>query len=132
MFVGVHPLAGFDKVLHYRVPESLRENVAVGSLVRVPLNRAMRLGIVGEIGAPKDFPLEKLKPVAQVLHPFPALRPDLHELARWMAVDYACGLDSVIETMLQAAVRNGATVKHEKSLAIARKATDEELAVLKK
>jgi primosomal protein N' (replication factor Y) len=132
MFVGVHPLAGFDKLLHYRVPESLRGEVAVGSLVRVPVNRAMRLGIVGEIGAPKDFPVEKLKSIVQVLHPFPALPADLLELARWMAAYYACGLDSVIETMLPAAVRNGATVKHEKSLAIARKATDEELAALEK
>ncbi|HVU25262.1 MAG TPA: primosomal protein N' [Opitutus sp.] len=132
MFVGVHPLAGFDKLLHYRVPETLREGVAVGSLVRVPVNRTMRLGIVGEIGAPRDFPVEKLKAVAQVLHPFPALPADLLELARWMAAYYACGLDSVIETMLPAAVRNGATVKHEKSLAIAQALTAEELAALEK
>ena len=37
MIVGVHPLAGFDKLLHYRVPEALRAGVGVGSLVRVPL-----------------------------------------------------------------------------------------------
>ena len=37
MIVGVHPLAGFDKVLHYRVPETMRAEVAVGSLVRVPV-----------------------------------------------------------------------------------------------
>jgi len=132
MIAGVHPLAGFDKLLHYRVPEALREAVAVGSLVRVPLNHAMRLGIVGEIGAPRDFPVEKLKSIAQVLHPFPALPPDLLELARWMAVYYACGLDTVIETMLPAAVRNGATVKHEKSLALARQLKADELVTLEK
>jgi hypothetical protein len=37
MIVGVHPLAGFDKLLHYRVPEALRDAVRVGSLVRVPI-----------------------------------------------------------------------------------------------
>lgn len=132
MFVGVHPLAGFDKLLHYRVPEHLRDVTAVGSLVRVPVGHALRLGIVGELGAPKDFPVEKLKTVAQVLHPFPALPPDLLQLARWMAGYYACGLDSVIETMLPGAVRSGATVKHEKSLAIAQKLTTEELDALEK
>ena len=132
MFVGVHPLAGFDKMLHYRVPEAQRDLVAVGSLVRVPVLRATRLGIVGEIGAPKNFPIEKLKSVVQVLHPFPALSPDLLELARWMAAYYACGVDSVIETMLPAAVRNGATVKHEKSLAVAQPLGAEELAALEK
>lgn len=132
MTVGVHPLAGFDKLLHYRVPEGLRETVAVGSLVRIPVGPTMRLGIVGEIGAPKDFPLEKLKSVASVLHPFPALPRDLLDLARWMAVYYACGLDSVIETMLPASVRHGATVKYEKSLALAQPLSDADLAALEK
>jgi primosomal protein N' (replication factor Y) len=132
MIVGVHPLAGFDKLLHYRVPEALRASIGVGSLVRVPVVNALRLGIVGEIGAPKDFPLDRLKSIAQVVYPFPALPPDLLGLARWMAGYYACGLDSIIETMLPAAVRNGAGLKQEKLLAIARKMTPEELPVLEK
>ncbi len=132
MIVGVHPLAGFDKLLHYRVPETLRDTIVPGSLVRVPVLNALRLGIVGEIGAPKDFPIEKLKSVAQVMHPFPALPPDLLELARWMAGYYACGLDSIIETMLPAAVRHGAGLKQEKLLAVVRKLTAEEIAVIEK
>ena len=96
MIVGVHPLAGFDKLLHYRVPEAMQDLVAVGSLVRIPVLNSLRLGIVGEVGSPIDFPVEKLKLLAQVLHPFPALPPDLLVLAKWMATYYACGLDSVI------------------------------------
>lgn len=132
MIVGVHPIAGFDKLLHYRVPENLREIVAVGSLVRVPVLRALRLGIVGEIGAPQDFPVEKLKLIAQVVHPFPALSPELLRLARWMGAYYAAGVDSIIETMLPAAVRHGATIKEEKLLTIARKLSEEELATIEK
>ncbi|MBS0633690.1 MAG: primosomal protein N' [Verrucomicrobia bacterium] len=132
MTVGVHPLAGFDKLLHYRVPEAMSADIAVGSLVRVPLLNTTRLGIVGEIGAPKDFPVDRLKSLVQVVHPFPALPPDLLRLARWMAGYYACGLDSIIETMLPAAVRNGAVVKHEKLLAIARKLAPDETAALAK
>ena len=30
MTVGVHPLAGFDKLLHYRVPDAMQE-IAAGS-----------------------------------------------------------------------------------------------------
>ncbi|MDB6168700.1 MAG: primosomal protein [Verrucomicrobia bacterium] len=132
MIVGVHPLAGFDKVLHYRVPEALQETVAVGSLVRVPILNTLRLGIVGELGAPKNFPLEKLKSVAQVVHPFPALPPDLLGLARWMSAYYACGLDGIIEAMLPVAVRNGGGLKQEKRLAVAGKLAPEELAALEK
>ena len=50
MIVGVHPLAGFDKVLHYRVPEAMRDAVQVGSLVRVPILSALRLGLVVGVG----------------------------------------------------------------------------------
>jgi primosomal protein N' (replication factor Y) len=132
MIVGVHPLAGFDKLLHYRVPETLCAAVGVGSLVRVPVLNRFRLGIVGEIGEPVGFPLEKLKSVSQVVHPFPAMPPDLLQLARWMSVYYAAGLDSVIEAMLPAAVRGGAELKLEKLLAVAREIPVDELAALAK
>ncbi len=132
MIIGVHPLAGFDKLLHYRVPESMRATVGVGSLVRVPLLNGMKLGLVGEVGAPRDFPVDRLKSVAQVVYPFPALTPDLLELARWMARYYACGLDSIIETMIPAAVRRGAGIKQEKLLVVAQRLDPEELAKLEK
>lgn len=132
MIVGVHPLAGFDKVLHYKVPPHLAATVAVGSLVRVPIVNAFKLGIVGEIGAPADFPVERLKSVAHVVYPFPALSPDLLDLARWMARYYACGLDSIIETMIPAAVRRGAALKQEKLLALVQKLSPEDLAALEK
>lgn len=132
MTVGVHPLAGFDKLLHYRVPEALRARVGVGSLVRVPLPGRFAVGLVGEIGAPENFPLERLKPLAGVVHDFPALTPDLLELARWMAAYYAAPLDSVIETMLPAAVRNAAQLKQQKLLALARRPDAAQLAALEK
>jgi len=132
VIVGVHPLAGFDKLLHYRVPEGLREQIKVGCLVRVPVQAALRLGIVGVIGPPKDFPVDKLKAVAQVVYPFPALAPDLLELARWMATYYAAPLDLIIETMIPVAVRRGMGIKQEKRLAIARTATAEERATLER
>ena len=47
MIVGVHPLAGFDKILHYKVPERLVASVSVGSLVRIQIGRRFTLGIVG-------------------------------------------------------------------------------------
>jgi primosomal protein N' (replication factor Y) (superfamily II helicase) len=127
MIVGVHPLAGFDKLLHYRVPEAMRAEMAVGSLVRVPIMRNHHLGIVGEIAPPKDFPPEKLKLVTQLLHPFPALTRDLLDLARWMAAYYACSLDAVIEAMLPAAVRRGATIKNEKMLSLGERLPADEL-----
>ena len=130
MIVGVHPLAGFDKLLHYKVPDSMRASAAVGSLVRVPVGHAMRLGVIGAVGPPSDFPLDRLKSLVQVVYPFPALTADLLELARWMSVYYAAPLDSVIEAMIPAAVRRGARVKEGRFLSVARKMPREELAAL--
>jgi primosomal protein N' (replication factor Y) (superfamily II helicase) len=130
MIVGVHPLAGFDKVLHYRVPESMRPTVAVGSLVRIPIVSTHRLGVVGSIGAPKDFPLNRLKLISQVMYPFPALTPDLLELARWMASYYAAPVDAIIEGMIPAAVRRGAGIRQETLLSVVKRLDGEESAAL--
>ena len=65
MIAAVHPLAGFDKVLHYKVPDSMAAAAAVGSLVRVPVGRTLRLGVIGGFGPPSDFPVDRLKPLSQ-------------------------------------------------------------------
>jgi len=130
MIVGVHPLAGFDKVLHYKVPEPLRAASAVGSLVRIPVGHAMRTGVIGAVGPPDDYPVDRLKPVAQVVYPFPALTPDLLGLARWMSAYYAAPLDSVIEGMIPAAVRRGARARVERLLSVATRVAGGELAAL--
>ena len=127
MIVGVHPLAGFDKVLHYRVPPALAGSVEVGSLVRMPILGGVRLGLVGEVGPPANFPVERLKALTDVVYPFPALTPELLQLARWMARYYACGVDAIIETMIPAAVRRGAAVKQERLLAVAHSLLDSDL-----
>ncbi len=130
MIVGVHPLAGFDKVLHYKVPEPLRSACAVGSLVRVPVGHAMCLGVVGVVGPPDDFPLDRLKSVAEAIYPFPALTRDLLDLARWMSGYYAAPLDSVIESMIPSAVRRGMRIKERRFISVARKLGREEVAAL--
>ena len=132
MIVGVHPLAGFDKVLHYKVPEELRATAVVGALVRVPIMSALRLGVVCEIAPPKGFPIDKLKSISQVVYPFPALTEDLLPLASWMANYYAAPMDSIIETMIPAAVRCGAAIKIQKQLSILKELNKQELEKLTK
>ena len=69
--IGVHPLAGFDKLLHYRLPDHLRPLVRVGSLVRVPVLRRHLLAIVAAVDTPPDVPMARLKLVTQAVYPFP-------------------------------------------------------------
>jgi len=130
--VGVHPLAGFDRILHYTVPEGLRAMVSLGSMVRIPLGKRLVLGIVGSFGAPTDYPAEKLKNVVQSVYPFSVMPPDLLELARWMATYYASPMEDVIEAMVPAPVRSGASLKEERWLSAGEHLPVEELAVLER
>lgn len=130
MIVGVHPLAGFDKVLHYNVPEGLAAEAHVGSLVRIPVGRAVVVGVIGRIGPPDDYPVDRLKSVLSVIYPFPALPPDLLKLASWMAAYYAAPMDAVIETMIPAAVRSGARVKQQGFIRVSGKLSRADLAEL--
>lgn len=132
MIVAAHPLAGFDKPLHYTVPAPWADQVQVGSLVRIPLGKRIVLGVVSSVGAPTDFPVERLKPLTQVVYPFPALTEDLLRLARWMSGYYACSIDQIIETMLPVAVRKGMALKVERMLSLAKKPTPAEYADLER
>jgi primosomal protein N' (replication factor Y) len=132
MIVGVQPLAGFDKLLHYTVPESLRAEVRLGALVRVPILNRQQTGLVLEWDAIADVPKEKLKPLTGVLQDHPALTADLLALAKWMHVYYAARMESVLEAMIPVAVRDGTRLKQEKYLAAVRAPTVEELASLRK
>ena len=132
MIVGVQPLAGFDKLLHYKVPENLRAEVHRGSLVRVPILNRPQVGLVLEVDTIADVPVEKLKNIAGVMQDYPALTADLLALAKWMHVYYAARMESVLEAMIPAAVRDGTRLKEEKYLAAARVATADELTTLRK
>jgi primosomal protein N' (replication factor Y) len=132
MIVGVQPLAGFDKLLHYKVPENLRAAIRPGSLVEVPILNRLKPGLVLEIGEVADVPLAKLKNVAAVMQDYPALTPDLLALAKWMHAYYAARMESVFEAMIPGAVRDGTRLKEEKYLAVAGAVTADELVILRK
>ena len=132
MIVGVQPLAGFDKVLHYKVPENLRAAVQPGSLVRVPLLNRHRPALVLAVDPIPDVPVERLKPISGVMQEHPALTPDLVALAKWMHAYYAARMEAVLEAMIPGAVRDGTRLKEEKYLAAAQKPSPGELAALRK
>ena len=80
-------VTGLDKQFDYLVPEPLREQVAVGSLVRVPLHGRRVGGWVVSLGAAVASALpvaaSKLLPLAKWSSVGPSA--ELVELARWAA-----------------------------------------------
>ena len=86
----VPDVTGLDKAFDYLVPDTLREEVARGTVVRVPLHGRRVGGWVLSLGpAPSDVPADRLKPIAKVTGHGPSA--DLLELAAWASHRWGAG-----------------------------------------
>lgn len=130
--VSVWPLAGFDRVLHYRLPVGMMEGVQVGALVRIPIQRRHVVGVISELNSIPDVALEKLKLVSAVVYPMPVLTPDLIQLTEWMVRYYGATRESIIEAMIPKAVRMGHGVHSETYLSLAGDLSPEDWAGLER
>lgn len=116
--VEVVLLTGIPKLLAYRVPEELLGSVTIGSLVLVPLMNRRVLGIIARIGTDQKIPKERLKDILQSLYSVPVMTEELVKLALWLQAYYAASMDSVIEAMVPAVLRQGISPKQVKYLTI--------------
>ena len=130
--VCVWPMSGFDKPLHYRVPASLVEAARAGTLARIPIGNRQTIGLVVEAGAQADVPLSRLKLILGLVYEQPIMTAPLLKLAEWKRQYYGASLQSVLETMIPAPVRQGMSAKIEKYVSLARRLETEELAALEK
>ncbi|MEY2821756.1 MAG: Primosomal protein [Verrucomicrobiota bacterium] len=102
----VVPFDGGARAYSYAVPAALKGVLRPGHLVRVPLGGRTSLGVVWK--CPAEPPAgARLRSVILLEHEQPVMTPDCCRLAEWMAGYYGCGLNSVLETLLPAAVRKG-------------------------
>ncbi len=101
LVVGVWPLAGFDRILHYRLPAHLAGSAEVGILVRIPILNRHSIGVICEVDSIPDVPREKLKLVTELIYPMPVLTPDLMKLTEWMGRYYGASRESIIEAMMR-------------------------------
>ena len=109
--VEILPLSGFDQPLTYAVPLPFRGRLEVGSLTRIPLGRRQVMGVVTSLSPDQRPDPVKLKALTFLVREEPVLTPDLICLARWIAGYYAARQETVLETMIPAAVRDGAKEK---------------------
>ena len=129
MFVRVLPDQAAGRLLDYRVPESMKDSIGVGSRVRVPVRTRMLTGTVIEVLATCEF--NSVKDVSQLLDEKPMIRPALLELARWMADYYCCPLETAVCSVLPVAVRDGrVSVKKQNSVRLVAPIAEEQLEAL--
>jgi len=89
----------------YSVPEFLRERVAIGKRVYVPLNARRLVGYV--VGFSNLSVTEKTKDILSIIDETPVLDKPLLELTRWMSDYYACSWGQAIESALPAPFKRG-------------------------
>jgi primosomal protein N' (replication factor Y) len=98
------------RLFDYLPPEStlFEASIEPGMRVRVPFGRQKLVGIVIEAAAASDLPLERLKPILEVLDSRPVLDKSALELLRWAAEYYHHPMGEVLSTALPKAMRMGA------------------------
>ncbi|MGG0657882.1 primosomal protein N' [Rummeliibacillus pycnus] len=107
--VSAYPV---DRPFDYIVPRELQELVEVGCRVKVPFGPRNVLGFITAIQEQTDVPIDKIKPIAQVLDIEPVLTEEMLELAKWMTVHTLCYEIDALQVMLPSALR----AKYEKTI----------------
>ena len=97
-------IPGLDQAWSYEVPNEL--SVTVGQRVRVPFGKTQSLGIVSALRENEGFDKElTLKPVLEVVDPYPLLNPWMVELGLWVAQEYLCFPMQAFKAMLPRNIR---------------------------
>ena len=83
-----------DSLFTYLIPQSLSEEIKIGSRVLVPFGKRSTTGIVLEL--PEKSAYKKLKPVIKVLDAQPIISEEMIGFCRWISKYYICPLGEVI------------------------------------
>ena len=88
-------VSGLEKRFDYLVPDAVRDQVRVGTMVRIQLGTRRVGGWVVEVGpADGSVPLDRLKPIAKVRGWGPS--PEVIELAQWGAWRWCGRIRSIL------------------------------------
>jgi primosomal protein N' (replication factor Y) (superfamily II helicase) len=87
----------------YLIPEELRDQVEVGTRVKVPFGPRQVLGCVTALV--EHSPHDRLRPILRVISRPALITARVLELARWIADYYCCPLEIALRSVLPEAVR---------------------------
>ena len=131
--VRIMPFDGGGRAYTYAVPAEIAPKITLGSLVRIPLGSRKTLGLVWETNVTPDTRFaKKIRAIETLCYDIPVLSSDAIKLCEWIANYYAAPLNSVLLTMLPAAVRQGIRPIVERTISLARELPDEALSALRK
>ena len=94
-----------DRVFTYRIPEEME--LSAGTRVLVPFGRQTLEGCVLSFSDSADIDPERIKDILEKLEDYPAILPELVELAREISAKTHCPLALALRLMLPAQMRKG-------------------------
>lgn len=89
----------------YLIPEDMP--LLIGSRVKIPFRRKETIGVVLDIKKTTDFPVEKLKPITELLDASPIFSPLIFKLCQWAADYYQHPIGEVFLNALPVLLRQG-------------------------
>ncbi len=92
-----------DRVFTYAVPDGV--SLEAGYRVLAPFGPRRVEGYVVSVSAHTDLPEEKIRSIIRALEDYPAILPELIELAQWMRQRYHCTLSEALRLMIPAQLR---------------------------
>jgi len=120
-----------DRVFDYLIPEAF-SNLTIGYRVLVPFGNRKIEGYVVNIKDTTDCPLDKLKPVLEVLDDKPLIKPELISLMHFMKDKLYLRLLDGIKLAVPTQVRSGVKDKFERQLILNDEAVEDYLKNLSK
>ncbi|WP_107839211.1 primosomal protein N' [Metasolibacillus meyeri] len=105
--VAAYPV---DRPFDYLIPADWHDLIECGCRVKVPFGPRNVLGFVVELASETDVPLDKIKPITQVLDIEPVLTEEMLRLAKWLKKQTICYEIDALQVMLPSALR----AKYEK------------------
>lgn len=91
-----------DRPFQYRIPDSLKEKLAVGMCVQIPFGTGnrKRKGYVIEITGKNEYPEEKIKEIDGIITDNLPAETDAIRLAAWMRQTYGSTMIAALKTVL--------------------------------
>ena len=91
-----------DRPFQYRIPDSLKEKLAVGMCVQIPFGTGnrKRKGYVIEITGKNEYPEEKIKEIDGIITDNVPAEADAIRLAAWMRQTYGSTMIAALKTVL--------------------------------
>lgn len=91
-----------DRPFQYRIPDSLKEKLAVGMCVQIPFGTGnrKRKGYVIEITGKNEYPEEKIKEIDGIITDNLPAEADSIRLAAWMRQTYGSTMIAALKTVL--------------------------------